>query len=159
MTPARDEGPTLQRKSPLCIPFLGIALPQPQFQHLYVCERFIQSQDWYTYFLQQNRETDRGNICINRSQTHECGNWDWDPIFLFWEYLFRNYRYFVFAVSSQIFIELPVSWKWFFLHSSPKIMAYIHRQKCCRQCEIYCKSTPAILSKSGMISRWVVDEI
>ncbi len=31
----------LQRKSPLYIPFLGIARPQPQFQHSCVCERFI----------------------------------------------------------------------------------------------------------------------
>jgi hypothetical protein len=27
-----------------------------------VCERFILSQDWSTYFLQQNRDTYRGNI-------------------------------------------------------------------------------------------------
>ncbi len=26
---------------------------------------------------------------IIRSQAHECGNWDWGPIFLFWEYLFQ----------------------------------------------------------------------
>ncbi len=52
----------LQRKSHLCIPFLGIARPQPQFPHSCVCERFIQSQDRSTYFLQQNRQTDRGNI-------------------------------------------------------------------------------------------------
>jgi hypothetical protein len=26
--------------------------------------------------LQENMWTDRGNIFINRSQTHECGNWD-----------------------------------------------------------------------------------
>jgi hypothetical protein len=32
---------TLQRKSHLCIPFLGIARPQPQFPHSFVCERFI----------------------------------------------------------------------------------------------------------------------
>jgi hypothetical protein len=32
---------TLQRKSHLCIPFLGIARPQPQFPHSCVCERFI----------------------------------------------------------------------------------------------------------------------
>ncbi len=31
----------LQRKSHLCIPFLGIARPQPQFPHSCVCERFI----------------------------------------------------------------------------------------------------------------------
>ncbi len=53
---------TLQRKSHLCIPSLGIARPQPQFPHSCVCERFIYSQDRSTYFLQQNRETDGGNI-------------------------------------------------------------------------------------------------
>jgi hypothetical protein len=39
---------TLQGKSHLCISFLGIARPQSQF--LCVCERFIYSQDWSTYF-------------------------------------------------------------------------------------------------------------
>jgi hypothetical protein len=53
---------TLQRKSHLCIPFLGIARPQPQFQHSCVCERFIQFQDRPKYFLQRNRQTERGNI-------------------------------------------------------------------------------------------------
>ncbi len=32
---------SLQRKSHLCIPFLGIARPQPQFPHSCVCEQFI----------------------------------------------------------------------------------------------------------------------
>jgi hypothetical protein len=32
---------TLQRKSHLCIPFLGIAWPQPRFPHSCVFERFI----------------------------------------------------------------------------------------------------------------------
>ncbi len=27
--------------------------------------------------LQENMWTDPGNIYVNRSQTHECGNWDW----------------------------------------------------------------------------------
>jgi hypothetical protein len=40
----------LQRKSHLCIPFLGIAWSQSQFPHSCVCERFIYSQDWSTYF-------------------------------------------------------------------------------------------------------------
>ncbi len=35
------EKDALQRKSPLCIFFLGIAPPQPQFQHSCVCEQFI----------------------------------------------------------------------------------------------------------------------
>ncbi len=53
---------TLQQKSHLFIPCLGIARPQPQFQHSCVYERFIYSQDRSTYFLQQNRQTDGGNI-------------------------------------------------------------------------------------------------
>jgi hypothetical protein len=40
----------LQRKSHLCIPFLGIARPQSQYAHSCVCERFIYSQDRSTYF-------------------------------------------------------------------------------------------------------------
>jgi hypothetical protein len=55
--------------------FLGIARPQSQFSHSCVCERFIYSQDRSTFFLQQNRQTVHWNMCINRSQTHECGNW------------------------------------------------------------------------------------
>ncbi len=63
---------TLQGKSHLCIPFLGIARPQPQFPHSFVCERFIlYSQDRSTYFLKQNRPIYRGNMYINRSQIHE----------------------------------------------------------------------------------------
>ncbi len=34
-------------------------------------------------------KTDPSWEYIIRSQTHECGNWDWDPVFLFWEYLLR----------------------------------------------------------------------
>ncbi len=49
--------PTLQRKSHLYIAFLGIARPQPQFPHSFVCER---CQDRSTYFLQQNRQTNLG---------------------------------------------------------------------------------------------------
>jgi hypothetical protein len=41
---------TLQGKSHLYIPLLGIAQPQSQFPHSCVCERFIYSQDWSTYF-------------------------------------------------------------------------------------------------------------
>jgi hypothetical protein len=41
---------TLQGKSHLCIPFLGIAQPQSQFPHSCVSEQFIYSQDQSTYF-------------------------------------------------------------------------------------------------------------
>ncbi len=53
---------TLQRQFRLYIPFLGIARPQTQFPHSCVCERCIYSQDMSTYFLQQKRQTHRGNI-------------------------------------------------------------------------------------------------
>jgi len=59
----RITGPTLQGKSHLCIPFLGIAQHQSQFPHSCVCERF-------TYIpligphisQQQNRQIDPGNM-------------------------------------------------------------------------------------------------
>ncbi len=35
--------------------------PSPNF-HIHVSERFIYSKDWSTYFLQQNRQIDGGNI-------------------------------------------------------------------------------------------------
>ncbi len=59
---------TLQRQFRLYIPFLGIARPQPQFPHSCVLERFIYFQDQSTYFLQQNRQTQR-NVVIYNSLT------------------------------------------------------------------------------------------
>ncbi len=69
---------TLKWKSHLCIPRKGIARPQSQFPCSCVCERFIYSQDRSTYFPESR--TGRpivGILYINRSQTFECGNWDW----------------------------------------------------------------------------------
>jgi hypothetical protein len=80
----------LQRKSHLCIPFLGIARPQPQFPHSCVCERFILTQQRSSYFLQQNRQTDGGNISIAHTRMNVEIGTD-TPIFLFWEYLFLNF--------------------------------------------------------------------
>jgi hypothetical protein len=39
----------LYRKSNLCIPGKGLALPKSQILHSCVCERFIYSQEWSTY--------------------------------------------------------------------------------------------------------------
>ncbi len=52
---------TVQRKSSLSIPFLGLARPQSRFPSSCVWKRFIYCQDRSTYFLQQNRQIDRGN--------------------------------------------------------------------------------------------------
>ncbi len=38
---------------------------------------------------------------IIRSQTHECGNWDWDPDIPFLGIFVSNFRHFVFAVWHQ----------------------------------------------------------
>ncbi len=53
---------TMQRKYHFCIPFLGIMRPLSKFPHSWVCEQFIYSQDRSTYFLQQNRQLNRGNV-------------------------------------------------------------------------------------------------
>jgi hypothetical protein len=69
----------LQRNFGLCNPRKGTARPQSQFPHSCALRMFVS----YLYiptisppiFLQQNRQTDSGNF-INRSQKHECRNWD-----------------------------------------------------------------------------------
>ncbi len=80
-----------------CIPFLGIARPQSQFPHSCVCGRFIYSQDRSAYFLQQYRQIGGG---INRSQTHECGNWESGRAILFLGIFVSNFRYCFFAVCT-----------------------------------------------------------
>jgi hypothetical protein len=87
---------TLQRKSYLCISFLGITRPQSQFPHSCVCERFIYSKDRSTYFLQHNRQIDGGNNKIAHRQ--KCGNWDSGSAIPFLGIFFSNFRYWFFAV-------------------------------------------------------------
>ena len=71
--------PTLQRhntsKSETNIPRKVIVRPQSQFPHSFVCERFIYSHDQSAYSA-AGKYVDRTWEYINRSQTHECGNWD-----------------------------------------------------------------------------------
>ncbi len=66
---------TLQQSYHLCIPSKGIARPQSQFPHSCAIYKFLGSVHTHI-FLQQNRQTDCGNVLI-APQTHECGNWDW----------------------------------------------------------------------------------
>ncbi len=65
----------LQRNSDLCIPRKGTVRPQSQFPHSCVCERFIYSHGWSTYFPAAE-EADRSWEYINRTQKHDCRNWD-----------------------------------------------------------------------------------
>jgi hypothetical protein len=66
---------TQYRKFEKNIPRKEIARGQSQFPHSCVCERFIYSQDW-SAFSAAGKYVDRFWEYINRSQTHECGNWD-----------------------------------------------------------------------------------
>ncbi len=59
------------------IPRKEIARPQSQFQHSCVCEWFIYSHDWSAYSAAVKYVDRSWKYVYNRSQTHECGNWDW----------------------------------------------------------------------------------
>ncbi len=63
-------------KIPNNIPRKGIARPQSQFSHSCVCERLIYFHDRSAYSA-AGKYVGRSWEYINRSQTHECGNWDW----------------------------------------------------------------------------------
>jgi hypothetical protein len=66
---------TQYRKFDTNIPRKGIVRPQSQFPHLCVCERFIYSHNRSAYSVIGNY-VDQSWEYTNRSQKHECGNWD-----------------------------------------------------------------------------------
>ncbi len=81
----------------LCIPFLGIARPQSQFPHSCVSESDLNiSRIGPHIFLQLNRKIEY----INRSQTHECGNWDCGGPIPFLGIFVLNFRYCFFCSVS-----------------------------------------------------------
>jgi hypothetical protein len=49
----------------------------PNFQINVYVSNFIFPWFGLPILLHENMWTDPGNIYINRSQTHECGTWDW----------------------------------------------------------------------------------
>jgi hypothetical protein len=75
-------------ENPIYVFFSGNCGASVTYPDSCACERFIYSQDRSTYFLQQNRQIDGGNIYIAHRHMHvEIGTVD--AQFLFWEYLFR----------------------------------------------------------------------
>ncbi len=54
-----------------CLP-----IPYTHIIESYICERFIYFQD-RSAFSAAGKYVDRSREYKNRSQTHECGNWDW----------------------------------------------------------------------------------
>ncbi len=96
-------------KNHLCIHFLGTALLQSQFPHSCVCERFKLFPGLVHIF--PAGIADRSLEYINRSQKHECGNWECDRAIPFLGIFVSNIRYWFFAVSTTpqflIFLNLP----------------------------------------------------
>ncbi len=106
------EYPAPQRKSHLCIPFMGIlgkfetniprkgiARPQSQFP-----PSNESVSDLYMYYHRRSpffccrKYVNRSWEYINRSQTHEGGNWDWGRAILFLGIFVSNFQYWFFAV-------------------------------------------------------------
>ncbi len=86
-------------KIPLMFPFLGIARPSPNFHiHVSVSDLYCPRIGLHISSSKIGRPM-VGIYSINHSQTHECGNWDWDPDIPFLGIFVSKFRYFVFAVQ------------------------------------------------------------
>jgi|688.fasta_scaffold386393_1 hypothetical protein len=81
--------------------------PERKSPHSRVCERFIYSQDWSTYFPAAE-QADQSWENINRSQTDECGHWDWGPAVPFLGIFVSNFLYCVFSVHHRLSLYLRV---------------------------------------------------
>ncbi len=92
---------TQDRKLETNIPRTGIARTQSLFPHSCVCERLIYSHDRSAY-SDAGKYVNRSWEYINRSQTHECGNWDRGHAIPFLGIFVSNFRYCSFAVWSVL---------------------------------------------------------
>ncbi len=90
---------TLQRRFRLYIPFLGIAASAPIFT--FMCLWAIYIFPGSVYIFPPAEKADPAWEYIIRSQTHECGNWDWGPDIPFLGIFVSNFRHFFFAVHSK----------------------------------------------------------
>jgi hypothetical protein len=80
-----------------CMYSQKFARPQSQFPHSCVCARFIYSHVRPTYFPAAEYE-DQSEEYINRSQKHECRNWDCSRAVPFLGIFASNFQSCVFAV-------------------------------------------------------------
>jgi hypothetical protein len=108
------------RKIPFMYCFLGIARPQSQFPHSCVCEQFLNIARIgpLHIFPAAEYKADRWWEYINRSQTHECGNWDCGRAIPFLGIFVSNFWYWFFAVrvsGSQYYIFVVSKWLILFL--------------------------------------------
>ncbi len=98
--------------------------------HSCVCELFIYSQDRSTYFPAAE-QADRSWEHINRSQTHEWGNWDWGRAILFLGIFVSNFRYCVFAVWSRKEMLIP------YMSFLSRQRSLIHKLAFTRRCSMF----------------------
>jgi hypothetical protein len=87
--------------------------------HVSVSHLYILPGSAFIFFLQQNR-----------SQTHECGNWDLGRAFPFLGTFVSNFRYWFFAVQALLFF-----WLEYILIYSPQLSYWVSaRHDTCSAC-------------------------
>ncbi len=76
--------------------------------HSRVCERFMCIFPGSVHIFPPTEKADPSWEYIIRSQTHECGTWDWDPDISFLGIFVSNFRHFVFAVQPHYRYQLNI---------------------------------------------------
>ncbi len=102
-------------KCPHCIEISISVIPEnelcvlsPNFHiHVSVSDLYILTMG-PPIFLQQNRQTDRGNTYINRQQKHECRNWNCGLAVPSLRIFVSNFRYCVIAVHKTHSLKLQM---------------------------------------------------
>jgi hypothetical protein len=93
--------PGTATKIPFMYSFSGncaVSVPVSTFMCLWAIHIFPGS----VHIFSSAEKADRSWGYINRSQTHECGNWDWGRAVPFLGIFVSNFRYCVFAVGCTI---------------------------------------------------------
>jgi hypothetical protein len=131
-----------------------------------VRERFIYSQDRSAYSAAW-KYVDRSCKYINRSQTHECGNWDWGPAIPFlgihkWDF---RCSAMIYSIPTLQIIQL----RFYVLVQRPhidgtddmnhlffRLLSILVNYPLCSVFLIYC---PKVKEKKLTLSTWSINEI